>query len=277
MRRMLTALAIFASLPILLTGLLWAGQERLIFLPDPRRLMAPDGWQMPAIRTADGLDLAFLVAEGRPDRPVILQFHGNGGNAGDRIGLFQIFNNAGYSIVLAEYRGYGGNPGRPGEAFLVADAGAYLVWTRTQFPGRPLVLWGESLGSAVATRLATGSPDIAGVILESPMTSVADLARGMYPFLPTDLLLRHPFESLAHLPGIAAPILVVATESDRITPASHARRMAESARSARLVMLPGGAHPAVLNDPSGEGARAALRFLATLPVGAPPVGTGAGR
>jgi fermentation-respiration switch protein FrsA (DUF1100 family) len=192
---------------------------------------------------------------------VVLHFHGNGGNAADRAGLGDVLNRAGYSVVLAEYRGYGGNPGSPGEEAIAADAAAMLAWTRARFPGRSLVLWGESLGSGVVTRLAENRPGIAALVLESPFTSVADLARGMYPVLPTDWLLRHRFESLSRLPGIGAPVLVVASEQDRITPADHARRMAEGARDGRLVMLPGGAHPAVLNDPGGEGLETVLTFL----------------
>lgn len=261
MRRVLTALAIVAAIPLVLTGALWAGQERLIFLADPRPLVAPDGWRQERLRTADGLDLAFLAAEGAANRPVILHFHGNGGNAGDRVGLANVLNSAGYSFVLAEYRGYGRNPGSPGEEAFAQDAVAYLDWTRRRFPGRPFVLWGESLGSGVAVRLAEGRPGIAALVLESPFTSVADLARGMYPVLPTGWLLRHRFESLARLPGIAAPILVVGSEADRITPARQSRAMADGARDGRIVMLAGGAHPAILNDPSGDGVRAVLRFL----------------
>ena len=261
MRRVLTAIAIIAGVPLLLVGALWAGQERLIFLPDPRVIAAPPGWERPVIRSADGLDLGFLAIEGRPGAPVVLHFHGNGGNAADRSGLGEVLNRAGYSVVLAEYRGYGGNPGSPGEEAIAADAAAMLAWTQARFPDRPLVLWGESLGSGIVTRLAENRPGIAAVVLESPFTSVADLAREMYRVLPTDLLLRHRFESLARLPGVNAPVLVVASERDRITPAEHARRMADGAPDARLVMLPGGAHPAVLNDPAGQGLREVLLFL----------------
>lgn len=266
MRRVLTATAIVIAIPLLLGGALWAGQERLIFLPDPRRLSAPAGWERPSLRTADGLDLAFLVAPPPgPEGMVILHFHGNGGNAGDRAGLGTLLNRAGFGVVLAEYRGYGGNPGRPSEEAFAADARAYLAWTRARFPAARIALWGESLGSGVVTRLAEGRADIAAIVLESPFTSVRELAAGMYPWLPTDMLLRHPFESLARLPGVRAPVLVVASEQDRITPADHARRMAAGAREGRLVMLPGGAHPAVLNDPGGEGVRAVLAFLRGVP------------
>jgi hypothetical protein len=261
MRRVLTAIAIIAGLPLLLVGALWAGQERLIFLPDPRVISAPPGWERPVIRTADGLDLAFLAVEGRPGAPVLLHFHGNGGNAEDRAGLGSTLNRAGYSVVLAEYRGYGGNPGRPAEDAIAADAVATLAWTRARFAGRPLVLWGESLGTGVVTRLAENRPGIGAVVLESPFTSVADLARGMYPVLPTDWLLRHRFESLARLPGVAVPVLVVASQHDRITPADHARRMAAAAPDSRLVVLRGGAHPAVLNDPAGQAVEQVVAFL----------------
>jgi len=266
MRRVLTATAIIIAIPFLLGGALWAGQERLIFLPDSRPLSAPAGWERPSLRTADGLDLAFLLAPPPgPEGMVILHFHGNGGNAADRTGLGALLNRAGFGIVLAEYRGYGGNPGRPSEEALAADARAYLDWTRARFPAARIALWGESLGSAVVTRLAEGRQDIAAIVLESPFTSVRELAAGIYPWLPTEALLRHPFESLARLPGVSAPVLVVASEQDRITPADHARRMAAGALEGRLVLLPGRAHPAVLNDAGGEGARAAVAFLRGVP------------
>jgi fermentation-respiration switch protein FrsA (DUF1100 family) len=262
MRRVLTAIAIIAGVPLLLVGALWAGQERLIFLPDPRPITAPPGWERQTIRSTDGLDLAFLTAQAGPRSPVLLHFHGNGGNAEDRAGLGTLLNRAGYTIVLAEYRGYGGNPGRPGEEAIAADAATLLAWAEIRFPGRPIALWGESLGSGVVTRLAENRANIRAIVLESPFTSIADLARNMYPVLPTDLLLRHRFESLSRLPNITAPLLVVASEADRITPPGHALRMAAAARNPRLVMLPGGAHPAVLNDAGGQGIRAVLAFLA---------------
>ncbi|MBR0651515.1 alpha/beta hydrolase [Roseomonas terrae] len=259
---MLTILALLAALPMLLGCMLWLGQERLIFLPDARPIAAPPGWEKASLRSADGTDLALLVARGPPGRPVVLHFHGNGGNAEDRADLGNALKNAGLSIVLGEYRGYAGNPGQPGEAAFAADAAAMLAWVRQSFPGARLLLWGESLGTAVVTRLAAGQDDVAGIILESPFTSVADLAAATYPWLPTGLLLRHRFENLPRMPAIAAPVLVVASAGDRLTPPDHARRLAEAAPDARLIILPGAAHPAILNDPTGAGLRAAMEFLA---------------
>ncbi|WP_347542708.1 alpha/beta fold hydrolase [Roseomonas sp. CAU 1739] len=257
-------IGLLLAVPLLLGGALWAGQERLVFRPDGRIIAAASPWSRETIRAADGLDLAFLVTPGAPGRPVLLHFHGNGGNAEDRSDLMILLNNIGYSVVLAEYRGYGGNPGRPSDAAFAVDAVTLLAWTRARFPEAPVVLWGESLGTGVAARLAEGHNDIAALVLESPFTSVADLAAGAYPWLPTRWLLRHPFEVLGRMPRISAPVLVVASEGDRLTPAVQAARVAAAAPAARLVVLPGDRHPAVLNDGSGQGVRAVLGFLAGL-------------
>jgi pimeloyl-ACP methyl ester carboxylesterase len=262
MRRVLTVGAILLAFPVMLGGALWAAQERLIFLPDSRALAVPGGWEAASLRSADGLDLAFLVAPPQePDGAVILHFHGNAGNATDRTRVGAALARAGFGVVLAGYRGYGGNPGRPSEQAFADDARAHLDWTRARFPAARIVLWGESLGTGVVTRLAEGRGDIAAIVLESPFTSVRDLAAAAYPWLPVDALLRHPFESLSRLPRLRAPVLVVASERDGVTPGAHARAMADGAPDGRIVLLPGGMHPAVANDASGEGLRAALAFL----------------
>jgi uncharacterized protein len=257
----LTLLAVLAAIPLALGTGLWALQERLIFLPDTAPLRAGAPFRIETLTTQDGLALRFLAAEAAPGAPVILHFHGNGGQAGDRAAAMAPFVAAGFSVVLAGYRGYGGNPGAPSEQGLALDAAAHLAWVRARHPAAPLVLWGESLGTGLATRLAEGRPGIAGLVLESPFTSVADIAAAQYPWLPARALLRHPFESRARLPGIAAPILVVHAEGDRVVPPEHGRRMAAEARDGRLLMLPGWAHPPVLNDPTGRAAPAVRGFL----------------
>lgn len=265
MRRVLILLGLAMAVPFLVGGSIWARQEHLIFRPAGGPIVAPPGWSRETFRSTDGLELAMLVATGTTARPIILHFHGNGGSAEDRIHLGAALNNAGYGVVLAEYRGYGGNPGSPAEAAFARDAATLLDWIHQRFPDCPVALWGESIGTGVVTRLAEGRPDIVAVILESPFTSVAALAAEAYPWLPTDWLLRHRFENLARMPGIAAPVIVIASEGDRLTTAAQARRVAAAAPDARVVLLPGGRHPAVLNDESGQGMPVVLRFLAALP------------
>lgn len=263
-RVVLIALGVIVAAPLLLVAALWARQETMIFIPDARPLGTRAGWQRETLSRPGEPDLTALLAPGRPAGAVILHFHGNGGSVEDRLELGQRLTDAGYVVVLAEYRGYGGTAGRPGEEPFARDAAAWRAWAAGRFPGRHLVLWGESLGTAVVTRLAAEASGVAGVVLESPFTSVADLARVQFPWLPIRLLLRHPFESLQYMPRLRTPVLVIASAADPITPADHARRMAAAAPDGRLVVLPGGAHPAVLNDASGLGIDAALAFIAGL-------------
>ena len=264
---MLTAALVALGLWLAVAGGMWAAQDRLIFLPDPRVVAAaPRPFALERVRTADGLDLAFLLAPpAAPGRPVALYFHGNGGNALDRAAALAPVAAAGFGVAIAGYRGYGGNPGAASEAGLALDARAHLAALRARFPGAPLVLWGESLGTAVATRLAREDGDgVAGLVLDSPFTSVADLAAGAYPWLPVRLLLRHPFDSAAALAALRLPVLVLHAEADGIVPVAHGRRMLALARAsgapAEAVFVPGDAHPALLG---GRGAplAAALRFL----------------
>lgn len=261
---MLTALLVLLGGWLAVAGGLWALQERLIFLPDARVLEAPAPFGLDSVRTADGLELRFLLSPPAAGRPLILYFQGNGGNAADRAAVLRPLVAAGHGVAIAGYRGYGGNPGSPSETGLHLDAEAHLAALRARFPGAPVVLWGESLGAALATRLAR-ERGAAALVLDSPFTSAADLAAEIYPWLPARLLLRHAFESERHLEGLRMPLLILHAEDDRVVPVAHGRRMAEAARAAGVpveaVFLPGSAHPAVLGGPESQGLAAALGFL----------------
>ncbi|WP_198384436.1 alpha/beta hydrolase [Roseomonas sp. KE2513] len=212
----------------------------------------------------DELRLNFWAAEPQAGMLVILYLHGNGGHAGHREKALQPFITAGYGIVLAEYRGYGGNPGMPTERGLIADARAQANWAVARWPGAPLVLWGESIGTGVAVTVATERP-VAGVILDSPFTSVRQIAADAFRWAPVRLLLRHPFDSLARLPEVRAPVFVLHGERDGIVPVEQGRRMLTGAPCpAGGAFLPGVGHPALLADQGTAAQRAVLGFLARL-------------
>ncbi|MCB4825270.1 alpha/beta hydrolase [Roseicella aerolata] len=263
---MLTAILLALGTYLAIAGGLWAAQERLIFLPDQRPLAAAGPFALGRLRTPDGLDLAFLHAPPRaPAAPVILYFQGNGGQAADRAGALTPVVARGAGVVIAGYRGYGGNPGAPSEAGLRRDAAAHLAWLRARHPGAPVVLWGESLGGALATQLAREDPaGVVALVLDSPFTSIAKLAQAHYPWLPVRALLRHAFESEAALAALRLPVLILHADGDAVVPAAHGRRMLAVAQAAgapaEALFLPGGAHPAVLNGGPAPMA-AALRFL----------------
>jgi pimeloyl-ACP methyl ester carboxylesterase len=136
---------------------------------------------------------------------------------------------ADWSLALVNYRGYGASEGKPSERHLFADA---LV-AFDALAGRPdvdssrIVLFGRSLGSAVAVHVAAERP-VAGVILVSPFESMIAVGRRHYPWLPVGLLLRHPFDSGARAPAIRAPLLAIVAEQDTIIPPVHSRRLFEA-------------------------------------------------
>ncbi|NNG05007.1 MAG: alpha/beta fold hydrolase, partial [Inquilinus sp.] len=123
-------------------------------------------------RTADGLTLSALHREAAGGLPTIVYFHGNAGHHGHRAGLIQPYHDAGYGVLLASYRGYGGNPGSPAEAGLYTDGRAALDWlAANRVPPSRTVLYGESLGTGVAVQMAVERP-VAAIVLQSPFTSV---------------------------------------------------------------------------------------------------------
>lgn len=218
-------------------GLLWMFQDRLIYFPDrapppPPALLGLPEVSAIRIATADGLELlAWWLPPASDDAPVVLFLHGNGGSLLHRAGRAAAFRAAGFGALLLEWRGYGGNPGRPHEAGLRQDAEAALAWLQAQgIPPARTGLWGESLGTAVAVGLAAAHPrGVGALVLESPFTSLLDVARLHYPFLPARWLLRDRYDSLARMPAVAAPVLFLTGGRDRLVPPSMAARLAEAA------------------------------------------------
>src|SRR5207253_9031710 len=149
----------------------------------------------------------------------VLVFNGNAGDRSFRAPLAAALNQAGLSVLLFDYRGYGGNPGSPSEKGLMTDARtarAYAAARDKVDVGR-LVYFGESLGAAVAVALALEHPP-AALVLRLPFTSLTDMGRLYYPLLPTNLLLRDRFDSLRQIGHLTCPVLIIAGDQDRIVP-----------------------------------------------------------
>lgn len=236
-------------LVLVLTGLLWALQRALIYLPghDP---VPPVGQVLPGARevvltTQDGLALGAWHLPA-PDRGAVtaLVVSGNAGSRALRAPLASALAGRGLSVLLMDYRGYGGNPGSPSEQGLALDVRAarrYLVEEAGVPPGRLLYV-GESLGAAVVAELAAEHPP-AGLVLRSPFTDLAAVGRVHYPFLPVRALLRDRFAVLEHVARVSAPTTVVLGTSDRVVPAAQSRAVAAAAaRLHRLVEVPGADH-----------------------------------
>jgi uncharacterized protein len=256
MRVGITLLAVVAVLAAAL-GLLWLFQRRLLYFPAPGPV-PPAASVLPGaedvtFETPDGLRLAgwFVPAppgdpagRGGRARPAVLVCNGNGGDRSMRAPLAAALARMGLAVLVFDYRGYGGNPGHPTEEGLAADARGALGYLagRPEVDPERVIYFGESLGAAVALRLATERPP-AALVLRSPFASLAEVGRRHYPVLPVSLLLRDRYDSAALAGRLDAPLLVVAGGRDQIVPASHSRRLFDAApQPKRLVVLDGADH-----------------------------------
>jgi len=213
-------------------ALAWIGQRRLIYFPDTSTPSLDRAGlahaEVVTFTTADGLRLGawFVAGSDSPPRPTVVVFNGNAGHRGYRATLAGALQRHGFNVLLTDYRGYGGNPGSPDEEGLAADAQAaraYVLGRRHVDPAR-VVYFGESLGAAVALRLAVEHPP-AALVLRSPFASLASIGQHHYPLLPVGLLVRDRFASIDRAPQVRSPVLVIAGTSDRIIPIDHTRRL----------------------------------------------------
>ena len=250
---------------LLLSGtviaMLWALQRQLIYFPDttpvPPAADVIAGARDITLHTADGLELGawFVPAARTEDTGVaVLLAPGNGGNRAGRAGFAGTLSRRGLAVLLMDYRGYGGNPGRPSEDGLAADADAAVEALRKLGYPRQLTLYfGESLGTGVVAALQNRHPP-AGTVLRSPFTDLADVGAHHYPWLPVRALLRDRFSVLEHLVASDVPVTIIYGDRDSVVPADLSARVADHAPSLteRLVIA-----DADHNDPAMFGPQVA--------------------
>jgi len=243
LRNLLFILAAYGALVAVVYGM----QRSLMYFPDrgapdPGVAGVPEMQQV-TLDTSDGLKLLSWYRPAGEGRETIVYFHGNGGNIAGRGYKIKPYLNAGYGVMLVEYRGYGGNPSSPNEAGLYADGRAALDWLEAGgVPSEHTVLYGESLGTGVAVQLA-GERQPAALVLEAPFTSASDVAAAAYWFLPARLLIKDRFDSIAKIGDIKAPVLLVHGERDRVVPVRFGRRLFGAANEPKQgVFLPDGHH-----------------------------------
>ncbi|MEV6965231.1 alpha/beta hydrolase [Hamadaea sp. NPDC051192] len=218
-------------------GLLYFGQRKLIYFPSQETGPVPAGMTEVSFGTADGLTLRGWLSEpvGPDRRTAVLVANGNGGNRAGRVPLARALSARGLTVLLFDYRGYGGNPGSPTESGLFLDVRAAYAYLAESFDSQRIVLFGESLGTGVVTDLATEQPARA-VVLRSPFTDLASVGAAHYPFLPVRLLLRDRFPVLDKVSAVQAPITVVYGTTDGTVPPAQSVAVAERARVAPIAV-----------------------------------------
>jgi fermentation-respiration switch protein FrsA (DUF1100 family) len=247
MRAALIAGGCLAISYCLIAAALFLLQRRILFRPDrPRpdlpRIVVP-GLREVTVTTPDGLPLLcwYLPPKGTSgggaDDRVVLYLHGNAGHIGHRAFRLGLYHSLGWGVLLLGYRGFGGNPGRPSEAGLLIDARAGLAAIRDMgFPPDRILLWGESLGSGVAVSLAA-EQTVAAVLLEAPYTSIIDMGRRRFPFVPVRWLLLDRFDSLRTIRDVHAPVMVMHGARDRIVPVEMGRAVFDAANEPKELWI----------------------------------------
>ncbi len=264
---LLTALKWAAILALCLyvgvAAVLYVRQRSLMYFPEtihttPAQAGLPEAAEVP-LTASDGAHITAWYAAPQDGKPVIVFFHGNGGALRDSATRFRMLIGAGIGLVALEYRGFGGNSGTPSEHGLIADGDAAYAFAATRYPVGRIVLWGQSLGSAVAVAVAATHP-VGRLILEAPFTSAAAIASIRYWYLPVRLLMKDQFHSDRGIEKVKAPLLILHGVHDRVVPYAMGERMFKLANKPKhIVRFLDGGH----DDLDANGALYAIaQFLA---------------
>ncbi|MDF1747900.1 MAG: alpha/beta hydrolase [Alphaproteobacteria bacterium] len=243
----MNAVAIFAaviavSYAVLVFGL-YVLQRSLMYHPDTAR-PRPSGdlahhISIEEIPSHDGLGLfSWWAAPADEEKPVVVYFHGNAGTQSDREERVAAFVGLGWGVLMPGYRYNSGAGGTPSEAALLSDARAVLTWLRQRgvTPERT-VLYGESLGTGIATTLAMQPETARCLVLDAPYDSIAAVASRHYWFVPVGALLKDRFSSIDRISEVQVPILIGHGQKDRVIPIAHGRRLYEAANMPKTFAL----------------------------------------
>jgi pimeloyl-ACP methyl ester carboxylesterase len=230
-------------------ALLLAFQRDLLFvaLRHAEPLAADSIYRAGPVREHDGTRLTvWRSAPAHAGKGTLVFFYGNGGTLSDFADVGSCFHSEGYGVVLASYRGYDGNPGNPSEDGVLADARAILS-TIPKGDG-PVILWGQSLGTGVAAHMAAERRGRL-LILQSPYTAIVDVAALRFPLYPVRWFMRDRFDTVALVPRIGVPVLIIHGTADAIVPFTMGQSLAHDfGRRARFVAVPGGGHNDLSSD-----------------------------
>ncbi|MCU0535901.1 MAG: alpha/beta hydrolase [Hydrococcus sp. Prado102] len=263
----LVSLGILATIYIGLSLFLRFWQTRLIFFPPATIVTTPADvnlrYEEVWLAVSTGKLHAWWIESSKPDAPVLLYFHGNGSNIGDLVNRASRFHDLGLSVLLFDYRGYGKSSGPfPNEMLVYEDAQAalnYLTQTR-KIPPQNILLYGHSLGGAIAIELASKHPNLAGTIVEGAFTSIRAVAEevSLYRLFPIDWIVTERFDSISKVRSLHMPILFIHGTIDDVVPAKMSQELYNAASEPKkLLLIPDAGH----NDAASLGGEKYLQTL----------------
>lgn len=255
---------------VLLNGCMYLQQSSMIFFPYATLDQTPAEWGLVYedvfLDTEDGVRLHGWYIPRHGSKQALLFFHGNAGNISHRGASVEIFHRLGLNVFIFDYRGYGKSEGKPDEKGLYKDARAawrYLSKERG-FGQEEIILFGRSLGGAVAAELATEIQP-GGLILESTFSSAKDVANAVFPVLSRLIFLRYDFDTAAHVRRVACPVLVLHSPDDEIIPFRLGEKVFQAANEPKSFVKMRGDHNSgiLMSQPDYERALGAFVSLAS--------------
>ncbi|NJD55333.1 MAG: alpha/beta hydrolase [Nitrospirae bacterium] len=232
---------------LVLVAFVYLRQAKMLYFPSREIEATPAdvglAFNEVTVRTSDGLSISAWYVPSPQARGALIFCHGNAGNISHRLDSLKIFHDLGLSVLIFDYRGYGRSEGEPTEKGTYLDAEAaydYLVKTKGIAPAR-IIIFGRSLGSAVATELAMRRA-AGALIIESGFTSVTDLGRKFFPHMPVRLISRFHYASIDKVCGINIPKLFIHSPDDEVIPFEQGMRLFEKAGEPKEFLKIRGGH-----------------------------------
>ena len=242
-----------------------------IYIPDRARV-APKDAGLPEVeevvfKASDGTKLIAWYLPAERGKPSLLYFTGNSGNVAKRAGKIKSIGADGYGVFMLNYRRYGGSEGRPTERRVTADAvSAYDYLRGLGVAPADIVAYGESLGTAVASRLAL-QRHVEGLVLEAPFTSIVDVGQLLWPLFPLNLIMADRYRTIDRIGQVTAPLFIIHGGRDTIIPLDQARHVFHAAAEPKsFALVPQAAHNDLFDRGAWEKVRGFLESLRPVPV-----------
>jgi fermentation-respiration switch protein FrsA (DUF1100 family) len=246
---MIELLLVGSGIYLAALAVVYLAQRRLLYFPNAAEIPPAAVGLREAerfhVNTEDGERLLAWRIPPSPSGPMIIYLHGNGGGVGLRANRYAAFAAAGFGVLALEYRGYGGSTGAPSEAGLTRDAEAAYSTALEDVASERIAVLGESLGSGLAVKLAARHP-VGAVVLDSPYTSIAEVAASKFWMFPFRWLIRDVYDSLARIADVKAPLLIVHGTRDPVVPFRFGQKLFERATTQKtFIAVEGAGHLAL--------------------------------
>jgi len=204
-------------------AVLYFMQPKFLYSPEPEISSTPAelglDFEDVVFKSADGLDLTGWYIPAKKSNLTVLFCHGNGGNMAHRLDSINIFHNLGLNCFIFDYRGYGDNPGKPGEEGTYTDAMAAYKWLTEEkkIPAVDIIIFGRSLGGSIAAQLAS-RVEAGALIVESAFTSYVDIGKEYYPYMPVRWFAMFGYRTIDYIKEVHCPVMLIYSRNDEIVP-----------------------------------------------------------